>query len=430
MRFHPAADIFPLLAGDEYEALKRDIAENGQLEPITIVEPTPPKPGEHKCYRYDESKCDLEYGDGVWHCRACGHNPAPIEYEILDGRNRYRACSDLGIEPDVQFFDGDDPVGFVVSLNLHRRHLTESQRAMVAARVANLSKSDAARIGHGTTANLQSQTRADAAKLLNVSERSVNSAKRVQTHAAPELAEAVSAGRVSVSAAADVAELPQEQQREIVAKGEREILEAAKRIRGEKAEKRRQENDRQREEAMALPPPKGQYRTIVIDPPWPVQKYERDVRPNQTGELDYPTMTHDEIRAFDVAGMAADDGCHLFCWTTQKHLPETLGIIEGWGFQYCLTMVWHKPGGPQPFGLPQYNCEFAIYARKNAPQFLDTKQFFTCNSWPRREHSRKPGEFYELIERVAPAPRIDVFSREARSGFDQFGNDTERFNHG
>jgi len=251
----------------------------------------------------------------------------------------------------------------------------------------------------------------------------VTTGAKVRDDAAPELKEAVMSGKASLSAAADVAELPKEEQAEIVAKGEREILEAAKRIRQEKAEARREENAAKL--AAAPPPPDGKYRVIVIDPPWEMEKVERDARPNQVG-MDYPTMTSEQLRAFPV-GHWADDDCHLFCWATQKNLPLALQLMDFWGFRYVLTMVWHKPGGFQPFGLPQYNCEFAIYARRGAPQFVDTKAFNACFQAPRREHSRKPDEFYDVIRRVTAGPRIDVFSREEREGFDTWGNEAGKF---
>ena len=170
----------------------------------------------------------------------------------------------------------------------------------------------------------------------------------------------------------------------------------------------------------------GKYKTIVIDPPWPMQKIERDSRPDQIG-FDYPTMSIDEIRALPVDTLAEDD-CHLYLWTTQKYLPDAFDILVGWGFKYIFTMVWHKPGGIQPFNLPQYNCEFIIFGRRGNLPFLDLKQFPTCFNAPRREHSRKPDEFYDIVRRVSPAPRLDMFSRQARPDFNAWGNETEKFN--
>ncbi len=169
--------------------------------------------------------------------------------------------------------------------------------------------------------------------------------------------------------------------------------------------------------------PNGKFSVIVADPPWDMQKIEREVRPNQVG-FDYPTMTEEDLKQISLP--AADD-CHLFCWTTHKHLPSALRIIETWGFHYVLTMVWHKAGGFQPVGLPQYNCEFILYARSGTPKFIDTKQFFACFEAPRREHSRKPDAFYDLVRRVTDGRRIDMFSREKREGFEQYGNEIDKF---
>ena len=378
MKYHPLADVFPLIEGAEFDALVADISKQGLLEAIVTL-------------------------DG----------------DILDGRNRYRACVAAGVEPHFEVFEGADPVAFVVSKNVARRHLDESQRALAAAKIATLQngqRKSASPIGEG-------HSQGEAAQLLNVGKRSVERAREVLNEGTPELVRAVEAGRVSVSAAADVATLPKVEQTEIVAKGEKEILEAAKRIRLQKAEVRRAEI--QAIAATQVHIPAGKFSTIVIDPPWPMEKIERDVAPDQVA-FDYPTMSEDQLAAFPVADMAADD-CHLFCWTTHKFLPMSLRLLDAWGFRYVLTMVWHKPGGFQPFGLPQYNCEFAIYARRGTPTFADTKAFNACFQAPRREHSRKPDEFYDVIRRVTTGPRIDVFSREARDGFDQYGNETSKF---
>ena len=376
MQFHDLANVFPLIEGDEFAGLVADIGKQGLLEAIVLL-------------------------DG----------------KILDGRNRYRACLEAGVEPHFEEFDGEDPVAFVVSKNVARRHLDESQRALAAARIATLQKGANQHSPIGET-----RTQAEAAQILNVGKRSVERARDVLDQGEATLVKAVEQGKVSVSAAADVATLPKREQAEIVAKGEKEILEAAKRIRLQKAEVRRMEI--QAVSAREVVIPDGKFGTIVIDPPWQMEKIERDLRENQVG-FDYPTMSEEELAAFPVPSIAADD-CHLFCWTTHKFLPMSLRLLDAWGFRYVLTMVWHKPGGFQPFGLPQYNCEFALYARKGAPQFIDTKAFNTCFSAPRREHSRKPDEFYDVVRRVTNGQRIDVFSRERRDGFSQLGNEIEK----
>jgi ParB-like chromosome segregation protein Spo0J len=179
--YHSLAGIFPLMEGAEFDELVADIRNNGLHEPIVI-----------------------------------------FENRVLDGRNRYRACIEAGVEPTFRPFDGDDLLAYVISLNLNRRHLNESQRAMVAAKVATLKRGDNQHAPIGAT----SQT--DAAELLNVARRSVQRAADVRDHGAPELQQAVERGKVSVSTAADVATLPEDEQREIVARGEREILEAAR----------------------------------------------------------------------------------------------------------------------------------------------------------------------------------------------------------
>ena len=195
------------------------------------------------------------------------------------------------------------------------------------------------------------------------------------------------------------------------------------------AERRERRDAARADKAAPVPTPQGKYDVIVADLPWPMEKIDRDVRPNQAG-FDYPTMDEDELFAFGeiVETIAAND-CHLFLWTTQRFLPLALKLVDAWGFRYVLQMVWRKSGGYQPVGLPQFNCEFVIYGRRGSPQFVDTKAFPTCFDGARREHSRKPAEFYDMICRVTSGRRIDVFSREPRSGFDQFGDEADKFTH-
>jgi N6-adenosine-specific RNA methylase IME4 len=77
-------------------------------------------------------------------------------------------------------------------------------------------------------------------------------------------------------------------------------------------------------------------------------------------------------------------------------------------------LTWHKPSGYQPLDLPQYNCELIAYGRIGSPVFIDTNDFPCCFEALRREHSRKPDYFYDLVRPVTGGPRIEIRAREAR----------------
>jgi len=375
--FHPVADIFPLMSGKQFDDLVMDIERNGQREPIWLY-------------------------DG----------------QVIDGRNRARACCGLCIEPVTKEWNGSESnlISFVVSLNLHRRHLDESQRAMVAAKIVNMPNH---RPDKG--ANLHSSCQAG--EMLHVSERSVKTARKVQGAGAAELKEAVEQGRVSVSAAADIVDLPQVEQTKVVALSDKEILQKAKEIRAVKADKRRKERiEKIAEIAMGntdLSTDK-KYPIIYADPPWrygnPLNGSSRDI------ENHYPTMTLEEICSLPVKDLATDDAL-LFLWVTAPKLVESVRVIESWGFIYRTGTVWVK----NKFGMGYYvrnQHEHLLIAKRGNPPAppANARQSSVIHA-PRTGHSVKPLGFYELIESMYPElPKIELFSRSPRKGWDAWGN--------
>ena len=119
----------------------------------------------------------------------------------------------------------------------------------------------------------------------------------------------------------------------------------------------------------------------------------------------------------------------VFLWTTSRFIHEAFQVIEGWGLRYMCMMVWDKVWGPKPCTYPMYNAEFILVAKRGAPCFLDTKGFRLVNQWRavidssiknmnQRVGSAKPEGFYDLLRRVTPEPRIDLFARRRIDGFD------------
>mgnify|MGYP001565495908 FL=1 len=188
----------------------------------------------------------------------------------------------------------------------------------------------------------------------------------------------------------------------------------------------RAELPEQSENKIEIPIPQGKYNTIVIDPPWPMEFMQLDMRSNQV-EMPYPVMSIDEIKAFPIKEIANDD-CNLFLWTTHKFIPVSFEILNTWGFEYHVCLTWDKTNGRSLFGFNR-RTEFVLYAHKGKitvnqrGHFIDT--IFTEKL---REHSRKPDIFYQILKNNTPEPRIDIFSREKRDGFNQWGNEEDKFN--
>jgi len=158
--FHKLSELFPLLDGTDLDELVNDIKENGQIKSITLY-----------------------------------------EGQILDGRNRYLACQALGIVPNTQEYTGSDPFQFVVSKNLHRRHLTTSQRAMIAAEIATTRHGGDRVSEQARNSTLAPISQTKAAEALKVSVDSVKKAANIKKKSSPKIVQAVKDGKLTLHAA-------------------------------------------------------------------------------------------------------------------------------------------------------------------------------------------------------------------------------------
>ncbi|KKK99007.1 hypothetical protein LCGC14_2637040, partial [marine sediment metagenome] len=287
MKSHRFADIFPMIEGQELENLKEDIKEHGLLNPIVTYED-----------------------------------------KILDGRNRFRACKEIGVEPKLEEYKGTKPLEFVISLNLKRRHLTQSQAGVIALDVLPMMEEEAEKRRRESISQYRktgetveklppSKSAVKAGELFNVSEKYVREAKKLKK-TSPELLEEVRMGHKNFS----------------------EI----------KKEQRLQKIKEQREELQkeALERPTGLFDVIVIDPPWrydgDIYKEQKDGLPTYEpegfrGTSPYPTMTIAEISNIKLPNK---ENCVLWLWTTNLFLLEVKGLLEAWGFELKSILTWDK----------------------------------------------------------------------------------------
>jgi len=337
-------------SAEEYKALIDDIAENGLLEPIWI---------------HDD--------------------------QIIDGRNRNKACMELGIVPEYRIYAGDNIASFVVSLNVKRRHMTQSQLAMAAVSLeeyyaVEAKERQARKPVDSVVETLPQQTdksRDKAGKELGVSGRSVSDAKLVKEHS-PELAGQVVSGEISVSKAAQQVRKEQEPppvQREL---------------------------------------PTDKYNLIYADPPW---RYDFSKSDSRQIENQYPTMELQEICNLPVDSMAHDD-CVLFMWATSPKLQDSMDVIEAWGFKYVTCAVWDK----EVIGMGYYfrqQHEILLIATKGSPGTPEPSVRISSIIKSRREkHSKKPDLFYGLLEGMYPqAKKLELFARQTQEGWSVWGND-------
>jgi N6-adenosine-specific RNA methylase IME4 len=388
--FHAFAEIFPLLDAAELDDLAGDIKEHGLRDKIVL-----------------------------------------LDDQILDGRNRYRAAlqaglisEDEGIEDRPTIFERfqreieGDPLAYVISHNLKRRHLNDDQRRMVAAKLVNMGR------GRPTENPAECGIKvADAARMVNVDEAGTERARTVLAKATPEIKSAVDRGKLTVAAATQAIKLEPDKQRRVAEEATAGHANVVRTVIKQETRANRERELGERQTAL----PQQKFGVIVADPEWRFEPWSRATGMDRAADNHYPTSCTEVIASRDVPSIAADD-CVLFLWATIPMLPHALLVMAAWGFDYKSHYVWEK----DKLGLGYWNREIhellLIGTRGKIVAPAPGTQRNSVIHDPRGEHSEKPESFLELIEAWFPTlPKIELNRRgPARPGWSAWGFEAEQ----
>lgn len=371
---HEYCKLFPLMPQDQFDALVDDIRENGLRNPIVIY-----------------------------------------ENKILDGRHRYKACINLGRQPVSVIYDGEDALGYVISHNLARRHLDESQRAMIGARLATLKVGQKSQKDErGEISPTTGLTNEQAAKRMSVHRDSVRHARKVLNSGTPELVEAVDNSKIAVSVASKIAKLEPERQQVIIADPKPE--QAIKKI----ARQEKEQALAEKTITQSLNSDGKLYGVIYVDPPWKYETFSENGM-DRSADNHYPTMSVFDMLALDVP--AADD-CVMFMWATVPMLPEAIDLLLAWGFEYKSHICWVKDKQGTGYWTRNKHELLLIGTKGRVPAPAMGTQPPSVIDLPLGKHSEKPAFFADMISTLYPTtPKLEMFARVGRVGWDVVGNE-------
>lgn len=368
--------VFPEHDDEEMSALKESIQRSGQLLPILVK-------GE----------------------------------KLVDGRARLKICEELGIQPlTLDIGEAANEDDYAKSVNMFRRHSSKAQLAFYGAMIATMEK------GSNQHTAGAACSRKEAAKLVGVSEDSIDRAHNIMSKGCPKLIEMVEKGGVSLSVADKlVKNFPSKtEQEEIIEKGTMRIKKD-KRKRDVLDLKRAQAQQLAKNNVAALETLKGVYSVIYADPPW-------NYGGNNEGSfcdpsVHYPLMSTEEIMKLPVKDCLAPDAS-IYLWVPSCLVKDGIAVLESWGVHFVNTMVWCKNKAVMSQGATKTAHELLLIGRKGTALHETSERL---NSWveaPVSEHSKKPEIFAQMLDDLYPGfPKLEMFARKPRSkDWTVFGN--------
>ena len=437
--FHPYAELFPLIEGQDFYDLAEDIRVNGLKERIILIENADGVSILDGRNRYRALVWIMSTGEGVgagwWHAGIFEGDKLTTE-DILDIDNSF-----LFRRFDAEV-DGE-PLDFVISRNFHRRQLTDDQRRMVGARLVNLRQGRP----QGTakqTSQIANISREQAARIAHTDVAGIDRARAVIAHAAPEISQAVEQGAVSVAAAAAIAAQAAERQAESVASLPRDaegkltpevrkaLAPVIKEIRKENvAAKKDRRVEREAElgrKIQALPA--RMFGVAIEDFEWDHQPWSRETGTERHPSMHYETaadaQTPEQIvaRCAERFACLADD-CILFKWATVPHLDVALQVLKLQGFRYVTSLVWNKQRSGNARGTGYWftgEHEIVLVGVRGNVVPPATAHFRSSFEAPVGGHSEKPDNIHQVIEFHWPnVPKVEFNARRRRLGWEAWG---------
>ena len=330
---------------------------------------------------------------------------------IIDGHNRYNIAQQWNLEfkTESKNFSSEDQVKEWMILNqFGRRNLSNYQRSVLALQLEDVfkvkAKENLSKGGKGFLISEKVNSNKQISNIANVGKDTIAKVKKIQEKAPEEIKAKLATGEVSINAA--YKEIKKEEKKE-----ERTLL---------------IQNQLKDIETGKMPELLGLYDVISVDPPWNYEGQNKNVTSyDSVGRRvanPYPEMSNEEIKKIDLPLMK---DAVVFLWTTHKFLPVAFEILKEWGLEYKATLVWNK----QKIGMGAWfrmQCEFCLVGIKGKPYWNNTSYRDIINE-SRREHSRKPEFFYEMVNNITLGRKLDYFSREKRRGWSVYGNDLNKF---
>jgi len=337
---------------------------------------------------------------------------------IIDGHNRFSIAQrfDLEYKTTSKHFASEESVKEWMILNqFGRRNLSNYQRSVLALELEEVFSKKAKENQQGGQGGVllkqksaeanPIETRKELSKVASVSHDTISKVKKIQQKAPQEVKAKLATGEVSINAA--YKEIKKEEKKE---QRDKKIQEVKQKI-----------------ETENLTTLDKKYHVIAIDPPWAYNEKggfssdDYDAQ-NNRGAVDYPTMTVEQIKKIEIP--SAEDSV-LFLWTTHAFLRDSFDIMKEWGFEYKATIVWDKVKMGMGRNV-RMQVEFCLLGIKGKPIIQGSSERDIITE-PRREHSRKPEAFYEMVERMCIGNKLDYFSRQTRKNWEHYGAEQGQF---